>query len=512
MGAVYLAVDIRLNRKLALKVMLPQFAANPVAKERFLREARATAQVAHDNIVTVYEADERDGVPYIAMQLLQGLSLDDYLKTKGILSVSQILRIGREAAAGLSAAHRRGLVHRDIKPANLWLEAPHGRVKLLDFGLARPADADAELTRSGAVVGTPAYMSPEQARGEKVDLRTDLFSLGAVLYRLVTGRRPFEAPTIIGVLTALATKEPLAVQQLNPAAPPGLVELIERLLAKNPQNRPVDADEVVKEIRCIARKEGMSRAMPGDAQSEAIAAGIQITLAPDLRLTSHFSPTRKKGRGMLYVVAFSILTMVAGLIIVIRHNDGSETKLSVADSASVTEMKNGALANEKASGATTDSNVDPDRRAAEWVLSIGGKVGIDDPTAYTEHATDLPKGQFRLTRVLLQSNEKVTDADLARFAECRNLKFLNLFLSNAQITDKGLAYFRNSEQLERLHLAGFDVTDAGLAHFQDRKQLTQLHLSGKGVTDAGLANFQGCANLAMLSLPNTAVTDAGLAH
>jgi len=165
-------------RKLALKVMLPQYAADPVAKERFLREARATAQVAHDNVVTVYEADERDGIAYIAMQFLTGSPLDEYLRNKGTPSMPQVIRLAREAAAGLAAAHRIGLVHRDVKPANLWLEAPNGRVKVLDFGLAKPVDTDIEVTKSGSIIGTPAYMSPEQARGLKLDARTDLFSLG----------------------------------------------------------------------------------------------------------------------------------------------------------------------------------------------------------------------------------------------------------------------------------------------------------------------------------------------
>jgi serine/threonine protein kinase len=206
MGAVYLAIDTRLDRKLALKVMLPEFAANRDAKERFLREAKAAAQVTHDNVVTVYEADERDGVPYITMQLLQGYPLDEFLTKKGTPSLRHVIRIARETALGLAAAHKHGLVHRDIKPANLWLEAPNGRVKVLDFGLAKPIGTDTELTRSGAVVGTPAFMSPEQGRGLKVDHRTDLFSLGAVLYRLCTGRTPFEGPNVLAVLMALARR------------------------------------------------------------------------------------------------------------------------------------------------------------------------------------------------------------------------------------------------------------------------------------------------------------------
>jgi|GEM_PF-3533904 len=237
MGAVFLAEDTRLNRKLALKVMLPEFAADAAAKERFLREARAAAQISHDNVVTVYEADERDGIPFIAMQLLRGYSLDDYLKKKGNPSLSHIFRIAHEIAAGLAAAHALGLVHRDIKPANLWLEAPNGRVKVLDFGLAKPVSSDCDLTRTGVLVGSPAYMSPEQARGEKVDARSDLFSLGAVLYWLCTGRTPFERPNVMAMLIALGTEEPTPVRALNPNVPEAAATLIHKLLAKNPADR-----------------------------------------------------------------------------------------------------------------------------------------------------------------------------------------------------------------------------------------------------------------------------------
>jgi serine/threonine protein kinase len=251
MGAVYLAIDARLGRKLALKVMLPEFAADHDAKERFLREARAAAMITHDNVVTVYEADEREGVPYIAMQFLKGYPLDQFLKEKGAPALPHVIRIAREAALGLSAAHEIGLVHRDIKPGNLWLEAPNGRVKVLDFGLAKPIESDTEVTKSGAVVGTPAYMSPEQARGEKVDHRTDLFSLGGMLYRLCTGKTPFAGPNVTAVLIALGSDEPTPVRELNPSVPKALAELIHQLLAKKPEQRPQTATEVAKRLRGI---------------------------------------------------------------------------------------------------------------------------------------------------------------------------------------------------------------------------------------------------------------------
>ena len=252
MGAVYLALDARLDRKLALKVMLPEFAADTAAKERFLREAKAVAKISHDNVVTVFEADVRDGVPYIAMQLLQGQSLDEYMKQTGVPDLPHILRIAREAALGLAAAHALGLVHRDIKPANLWLESPNGRVKVLDFGLAKPIGGDAELTKSGVVVGTPAYMSPEQARGLKVDHRTDLFSLGAVLYRLCTGKAPFAGPSVMAVLMALGSDDPTPVRELNPSVPVSLAALVHQLLAKRPEDRFQAATDVAERLHVIS--------------------------------------------------------------------------------------------------------------------------------------------------------------------------------------------------------------------------------------------------------------------
>lgn len=252
MGAVFLAVDTRLDRRLALKVMLPEVAADAGARERFLREARAAARIGHDHVVTVFEADERDGVPYIAMQLLEGYPLDAFVQKTGSPSLRSVVRIAREAALGLGAAHKLGVVHRDVKPANLWLEAPHGRVKLLDFGLARADGLDAELTGTGVLIGTPAFMSPEQALDERVDHRTDLFSLGAVLYWLCTGRLPFPGPSVGAVLKALSTEEPQPVLALNPALPGPLAELIHQLLARAPGGRPRTATEVANRLSEIA--------------------------------------------------------------------------------------------------------------------------------------------------------------------------------------------------------------------------------------------------------------------
>jgi len=254
MGLVFEAEDTDLLRPVALKVIRPELAGSPQAAQRFTLEARAMAALKHDHIVTIYQVGQERGVPFLAMEYLQGMSLHRWLERGHKPSLDLVLRLGREMAAGLAAAHKRGLVHRDIKPANIWLEAPIGRVKILDFGLARSEDQDVHITNPGTALGTPAYMSPEQARGEEVDASGDLFSLGCVLYQLCTGGLPFPGTTVMAVLTALSNNAPSPARELNPAVPPALDSLVMRLLAKNPADRPPTAEVVVEAIKTIERE------------------------------------------------------------------------------------------------------------------------------------------------------------------------------------------------------------------------------------------------------------------
>ena len=257
MGVVYRAEDPHLKREIALKVMLPQFAANPDAKARFVREARAQAKVEHDHVAAIFQVAEQGGVPYLVMPLLKGMTLQAAIKANPRPPLQEVIRIGREVAEGLAAAHEKGLVHRDIKPANVWLEGKKLRVKVLDFGLARVADADATdatdgpVTAEGAIVGTPAYMSPEQARGDAVDFRTDLFSLGVLLYQMSAGELPFQGKSALAVLSALALHVPPPLIMKNPSVPPALSHLVDRLLSKSAAGRPPTAEVVAEELRTI---------------------------------------------------------------------------------------------------------------------------------------------------------------------------------------------------------------------------------------------------------------------
>lgn len=251
MGAVFLAYDESLSRSVAIKLLRPSQAKISAARQRFLREARAMAAVHHDNIVTVYRVGEVAGQPFIAQEYLVGESLDAALKPPKTMPVYDVLRIGMEIARGLSAAHARGLLHRDIKPANIWLQAPTRRAKILDFGLAMFDLDDGQLTQTGTVVGTPAYMSPEQARGETLDVRSDLYSLGAVLYRALSGRLPVSGNMPMAMLQSLATEVPQPLSELNPEVRPALSQLVQRLLQKIPADRPASAQEVEEELLTI---------------------------------------------------------------------------------------------------------------------------------------------------------------------------------------------------------------------------------------------------------------------
>jgi serine/threonine protein kinase len=272
MGQVYRAEDIQLGRAVALKVMRPEQASRPESRERFLREARAVAALQHDHVVPIFQVGETDGVAWFAMPLLTGESLERRLQREPRLPLSEVLRIGRETAEGLAAAHAAGLIHRDVKPSNIWLEGPVGRVKILDFGLVRNVHAADELTGSGMLLGSPGYMSPEQVDGLAVDHRTDLFSLGCVLYRLVTGEKAFTGKSLTAILRATVEHQPVPVQQRCPQAPAALAALLGQLLAKKADDRPATADLVAERLRESERL-GQTKTTPQRVPAQTIPKG-----------------------------------------------------------------------------------------------------------------------------------------------------------------------------------------------------------------------------------------------
>jgi serine/threonine protein kinase len=242
-GIVLKARDTKLQRVVAIKALTPQLAASSAARQRFVREAQAAAAVRDDNVVAIYAVSDDGPVPYLVMEYIGGQTLEQRVGRGKALELKVLLRIGMQMATGLAAAHAQGLVHRDIKLANILLENSIQRVKITDFGLARVA-ADADPTAAGALAGTPLYMSPEQARGEPTDQRTDLFSLGSVLYTLCAGRPPFRADTTAEVLKRVCAETPPPVREINPGVPEWLGNLIGKLHAKDVSARPASAREV----------------------------------------------------------------------------------------------------------------------------------------------------------------------------------------------------------------------------------------------------------------------------
>jgi len=252
MGIVLKAFDPALHRPVAIKVLAAEYAANGAARKRFAREAQAAAAVVHDHVVPVHAVDANACRPYLVMAFIPGRTLQQRIDHSGPLELREILRIGMQTASGLAQAHGSGLVHRDIKPANIMLENGVERVKITDFGLARAVD-DASVTQNGVLTGTPQYMAPEQARGEPVDQRADLFSLGSTLYAMCTGRSPFRADSSISVLKQVCEAEPIAIRSINPDIPAWLAGIIAKLHAKDPARRFQSAGEVADLLeQCLA--------------------------------------------------------------------------------------------------------------------------------------------------------------------------------------------------------------------------------------------------------------------
>ena len=252
MGVVLKGHEAALNRFVAIKILAPHLATSGAARNRFSREGQSAASVVHPNVVSIHRVSEDNGFPFLVMPYVAGESLQKRIDNQGALSVANIVRIGLQVCRGLAAAHAQGLVHRDVKPGNILLEKNVDRVILTDFGLARAAD-DASMTKSGVLAGTPQYMSPEQARGERLDQRSDLFSLGSVFYTLCTGRPPFRSETSYGILRKITDNKPRPIREINPDIPIWLVRLINKLHEKSPEKRFDTAAEIADLLeQCLA--------------------------------------------------------------------------------------------------------------------------------------------------------------------------------------------------------------------------------------------------------------------
>jgi WD40 repeat protein/serine/threonine protein kinase len=307
MGVVLKAFDERLQRTVAIKVLAAHLAAESAARGCFLREARAVAAVRDEHVIAIHAVEEINGLPYLVMDYVAGGSLQERLDRHGPPGLEETLRIGKEVALGLAAAHARGLVHRDVKPANILLEDDTGKVRLTDFGLARVL-ADTARPPSGLVAGTPGYMAPEQARGDEADHRADLFGLGSVLYALCTGEPPYPGTNTTALLQQAQTPRPRPVQEKNARVPGWLAAVIARLHAPEPANRFASAAEVAA---LLGRRRSMRPRWP-----LALAAAAILGLAAGALLT-------------------------AQILIRVRDKDGGTTEYKVAENSSITIERGG---------------------------------------------------------------------------------------------------------------------------------------------------------------------------
>ncbi|MEZ6138400.1 MAG: protein kinase [Pirellulaceae bacterium] len=378
MGVVLKAHDRSLDRVVAVKVMSPHLASSGSARKRFAREAKAAAAVLHPNVIAIHSVASEDANPFLVMPYVRGTSLQKRIDLQGPLPLKDTLRIAAQIAAGLAAAHEQGLVHRDIKPANILLEEGVERVTITDFGLARAVD-DASMTRSGVIAGTPQYMSPEQTRGEPIDARSDLFSLGSVLYAMCAGRLPFRAETTYGVLHRIANDDPTPVCEINSDVPEWLGRIIERLMAKRAEDRFESADQVAELLEgCLAHVQ-----QPAAVQlPEAV-----IELAPNR--------TRRPPIGkFIAAAAGGVALFFAGILIVLELGKGTLTIESEISDVPIRIVQG----KDVVEGATVSKSGESVRIAAgKYKVEIGGQI---DGLALDNGSVTLQRGGNDVVRIL----------------------------------------------------------------------------------------------------------------
>ena len=348
MADVYLARDLLLDRPVALKVLFAEFATDPSFVQRFRREAQAAANLSHPNIVSVYDSGESSGTYFIVMEYVEGRSLSQIIRDEGALSPDRAADITTDVAAALGFAHRNGVIHRDVKPGNV-LISPIGQVKVTDFGIARAVTTQENLTQTGTVMGTATYFSPEQARGEQVDPRSDVYSLGVVLYEMLTGKPPFSGENPVAVAYKHVQEMPTTPRLANPSIPSSLEAITLKSIAKNPANRYPSADDLAADLRRFRDgREVMAEPVlappvgdlttavrthaPADP-TRAVAAAGPATMVASSPYAAEASPRRNNA--MFIVVLVVLLGLLAALLFLLGRTVGlggsSATQVVVPD-------------------------------------------------------------------------------------------------------------------------------------------------------------------------------------
>ncbi|MEA3018644.1 MAG: eukaryotic-like serine/threonine-protein kinase [Actinomycetota bacterium] len=381
MADVYLARDLLLDRPVALKVLFPEFATDPSFVERFRREAQSAAGLSHPNIVNVYDSGESHGTYFIVMEYIEGRSLSQIIKDEGALSPDRAADITTDIAAALGFAHRNGVIHRDVKPGNV-LISPLGQVKVTDFGIARAVTTQENLTQTGTVMGTATYFSPEQARGEPVDPRSDVYSLGVVLYEALTGAPPFSGDNPVAVAYKHVQEAPVPPRAVNADIPVPLEAVTLKALAKNTANRYDSADDMASDLRRFrdgrpvlaetvlappADPTTAVRRQPADATRAVAAAGPATTMTESV---SHVDEPPRRGGAAFVGVLVALLGLLVVLLFLLAKTIGfggsSTAQATVPDVVNRTQPE--AVKILETAGFTVKTEQQPNDKVAEGTV------------------------------------------------------------------------------------------------------------------------------------------------
>ena len=390
MGVVFKAFDAALDRNVAIKMLLPHLAASGGARQRFSREGRAAAAVIDDHVLPIYRVDQWQGIPYLVTQYSPGTTLQKRIQDQGPLELKEILRIALQTARGLAAAHAQGLVHRDVKPSNILLDQTVERALLTDFGLARAAD-DASITRTGTVSGTPQYMSPEQVRGELVDARSDLFSLGCTMYTMCTGRSPFRSDSPYAVMHRITTGDPTPISEINADVPHWLCVIIAKLMSKQPDDRFESAREVAELLEdCLAHVQQPTAVSLPKSVAQAARPG-----QPDCASGRFWRKPWANARRLI-VAGLAAAMLFAGTLIVLELNKGTLTIESQADNVPIRIMKGDEVVETLT---VTKDGTSVRIAAGQYVVEIDG--GIEGLSVANGRVT-LRRGEDKVVEIVRQ--------------------------------------------------------------------------------------------------------------
>jgi serine/threonine protein kinase len=496
MGTVLKAVHTKLRRQVAIKVLPTARTTNRESVARFEREMAAIGGLHHPHIVTAHDAGEVDGMQYLVMEYVDGVDLSTLVRRVGPLPPATACEIVRQAALGLEEAHQAGIIHRDVKPSNIMLSEPTGvecepTVKLLDFGLALLAPrhgGDAELTSTGQIMGTLNYMAPEQcSESHAVDQRADVYSLGATLYRLLSGKAPFDEERFtspMALIPALANQRPTRLDELRDDLPPRLVAVVERMMATDPADRFANMGEVIAALAEWSDGRDLSSVLQAalietDDTEPPERVSRRVAIAP--------RAVRRQRRQSRFGVALGCMAVVALVSLAVAWwlSDRPTAEHFSAEQQS--------------------------RRVAEWLSSQQANYGVSvSNKGYVEvqPGSAPPSGEILLNTVSLAGNEAIKDDDLARFDNLPT--FATFVLTATKVGDAGLGQLGRLPDLDHLFLSGTQVTDAGLDKLRRFRWLKTLHLNNTGVTDAGLDVLAEFTSLEELELFGCRISDDGL--